>query len=120
MELIRFATLYLPEDADPLWGRLRLEEGSMRVEVLQAFPKEKSLQLLVAGRASLAGPLALDAGSRVLLPDAERRQIESRVEHLAHVAAVATHTRLRLSSPPPFVALRPQSEEDQAALGRAT
>jgi hypothetical protein len=96
-----------------------VEGESIRVEVLQAFPKDKSLQLLVAGRARLTAPLALDTVGRVVVPDNERRMIESRVEHLAHVAAVATHARLRLSSPPPFIALRPESPEDETALRRA-
>lgn len=116
MELVRFATIYLPKGADPRWARIRSADGPVAIEAHRGTSTDAT-QLLLVARTSLLEPISLDDERRLRVPDRERRQLDSTIERLACVAAIANHAQLRLSSPYPFVAFVPG---DPGATDRTT
>lgn len=66
-----------------------------------------------------AGPLTLNDGSQVVIPEEPRKQSESAIREYADLLSVTYQARRLITSPVPCVAIRPSTQEERALLAHA-
>lgn len=124
MKLIRYASVYLELTRDVFKANdFRIGDVTVHVAdatAIKATQHTKQVRVVVEAEIDLPEQPHQTADNLVIVPEAPRRQTEAAIETMANLFAATEHCHRSISSPHPFVAFLPQSDEEKHWLSQQT
>jgi hypothetical protein len=115
MHLLRIVGITLAP-LRPRLERFAVQIGRVHVETLLVTHDDRQTYMVLVAHVPLKHRPKRTRSKEVVVPERERREARIAIESVANVLVVAEPGRRKLSSPNPYVAFRPESDEEYAWL----
>lgn len=115
MKLLRLVTVYI-EPAPSAWRSGGIRIGSTVVDTIGSWDLNHRLRLLLVASVPLAGWPPLTPDGVVMVPEEPRREAEEAIKAYANSIAMSERARRSISSPSPYVAFLPETDDERTWL----